>query len=157
MVDRIDQEVGRILDRVRAINAWDNTLTIFASDNGASAEQLIRGDGHDPASAPGSAASFLCLGPGWSTVSNTPFRRHKSWVHEGGPSTRFIVHWPAGIAARGELRREPGHFVDVVPTMLELAGVEPPTTWNDESRPSLAGRSLTPSFASDTGREHAPI
>ena len=62
------------------MNADDNTLVLFFSDNGASAEIMIRGDGHDPAAPQGSAATFLSLGPGWSNAANTPFRRHKIWV-----------------------------------------------------------------------------
>ncbi len=65
MVDRIDQEVGRIVDVLKAHDQLNNTLLMFLSDNGASAEIMVRGDGHDPQAAPGSAASFLCLGPGW--------------------------------------------------------------------------------------------
>ena len=150
MVDRIDQEVGRVLDQLRAMGAWENTLILFLSDNGASAEILIRGDGNDPAAPPGSAASFLCLGPGWSTVSNTPFRRHKIWVHEGGISTPLIAHWPNEIRGRGEFRRAIGHVVDIVPTILDAAGA------SDISRPPaappLAGRSLLPVFAKDERR-----
>ena len=122
MVDRMDREIGRVLDQLRAMGALDNTLILFLSDNGASAEIMVRDDGHDPSAPPGSAASHLCLGPGWSTVANTPFRRHKTWVHEGGISTPLIVHWPQGIAARGELRHDPGHVIDLVPTILEAAG-----------------------------------
>lgn len=149
MVDRIDREVGRVLAHLEASGHRDDTLILFASDNGASGEQLIRGDGHDPAAPPGSARTFLGLGPGWSTASNTPFRLHKSWVHEGGISTPLIVRWPVGIAARGELRHTPTHLIDVVPTLLELAGVAPPSAWGGESRPPLAGRSLVPAFAGD--------
>ena len=72
----------------------------------------------------GSADTYLCLGPGWSTTCNTPFRRHKTWVHEGGCATPFIAHWPKGIAARNELRRTPAHVVDLVPTVLDLAGID---------------------------------
>jgi len=150
MIDRMDREIGRVLEKLRAMNAWDDTLIFFASDNGASAEQIIRGDGHTPGAAPGSAQSYLGLGPGWSTVSNTPFRRHKSWNHEGGVSTPLIAHWPRGIAARGELRHVTGHFVDVVPTLCEVAGVLPPATWNGEQRPTLPGRSLVPFFSADS-------
>ena len=149
MVDRIDREVGRVLDRLRADGLMDSTLILFASDNGASAEQIIRGDGHAPGAAVGSSRSFLGLGPGWSTVSNTPFRRHKSWAHEGGIATPLIVHWPAGVAGRGELRHTPAHLVDVVPTLLDLAGLAPPAAWHGAPRPPLAGRSLVPSFARD--------
>src|SRR5262249_22093555 len=119
MVDRMDQEIGRVLDQVRAMQALDNTVVMFMSDNGASAEQIIRGDGPDPAAPVGSARTFLGVGPGWSTAANTPFRLHKSWVHEGGISTPFIISWPQGLKARGELRTNPTHIVDVTPTMLD--------------------------------------
>ena len=101
MVDRMDQEIGRIIAQLKAMNAFENTLIFFASDNGASAEIMVRDGGHDPAAPPGSAKSYLCLGPGFSSACNTPFRRHKTWVHEGGISTPLIVHWPAGISAQG--------------------------------------------------------
>lgn len=149
MIDRMDQEIGRVLNQIEAMGALDNTLVVFASDNGASAEQIIRGDGHDPAAAPGSAQSFLCLGPGWSTASNTPFRLHKSWVHEGGISTPLIVSWPRGIAARGELRRDVGHVIDLVPTMLDLTGAHPSADWQGQTPPPLPGQSLVPAFTQD--------
>ncbi len=146
MIHRMDRAIGRILDELRKLGALNNTIVFFLSDNGASAEMLLRGDGHDPLAEPGSAASFLCLGPGGSTVSNTPFRGHKIWTHEGGISTPLIVHWPAGIAARGELRREVGHVVDLVPTLLELAG-DRGGSWPAAGAPPPPGRSLVPAFA----------
>ncbi|MBI3851757.1 MAG: arylsulfatase [Verrucomicrobia bacterium] len=149
MVDRMDHEIGRVLDQIRAMKAFDNTIILFLSDNGASAEQIIRGDGHDPAAPVGSAKSFLGIGPGWSTAANTPLRLHKSWVHEGGISTPLIVHWSAGIAAHGELRMNPGHLVDLAPTLLELAGGRKPDTWNGQPIPPAPGRSLVPVFRKD--------
>jgi arylsulfatase len=149
MVDRMDREIGRYLAHLKALNAYDNTLIFFASDNGASAEIMVRHGGHDPSAEPGSAATYLCLGPGFSSASNTPFRRHKTWVHEGGISTPLIVHWPTGIAARGDLRHTPSHFIDIVPTVLELAGVEKPDVWNGEPIPPAPGRSLVPALAND--------
>ncbi|MBA3312732.1 MAG: arylsulfatase [Planctomycetota bacterium] len=149
MIDRLDQEVGRLLAQLKAMGAYENTLLFFASDNGASAEIMVRDGGHDPAAAPGSAATYLCLGPGFSSAANTPFRRHKTWVHEGGIGTPLIVHWPQGIAARNELRHTPAHVIDIVPTVLEVAGVEPPNAWNGEPLPTAPGRSLVPALASD--------
>jgi arylsulfatase A-like enzyme len=149
MVDRMDQEIGRVLAQLRAMNALDNTLICFLSDNGASAEIMVRDDGHDPHALPGSAATYLCLGPGWSTVCNTPFRRHKTWVHEGGIATPFVVHWPKGISARGELRRNPAHLIDLVPTFLELADAQRFETWDGQPVPPPPGKSLTPVFATD--------
>jgi arylsulfatase A-like enzyme len=149
MVDRMDREIGRVVDQIRAMNALDNTLILFLSDNGASAEIMVRDDGHDPALPPGSAGTHLCLGPGWSTVSNTPFRMHKTWVHEGGIATPLIAHWPSGIQARGELRKNAGHVIDLVPTIMEVAGGKPPETINDKPVPRPPGKSLAPAFASD--------
>jgi arylsulfatase A-like enzyme len=146
MVDRMDQEIGRVVEQIKAMNALEDTLILFLSDNGASAEMLVRGDGNDLAAAPGSAGSFLCLGPGGSTVCNTPFRRHKIWVHEGGISTPLIVHWPRGITDRGTLRRDPGHLIDLMPTLAELAGGTLSAT---RGAPALPGHSLVPDFAKD--------
>lgn len=149
MVDRMDQEIGRVLDQLRAMGALENTLVLFLSDNGASAEMMVRGDGHDPDAQCGTGATFLSLGPGWSTLANTPFRRHKTWVHEGGIATPLIVHWPKGIKARGELRRTPGHLIDLVPTLLEVAGENPLDTWGSQPVPRAPGQSLLSTFEAD--------
>jgi arylsulfatase len=149
MVDRMDREIGRVLDQIRTMKSMDNTIVLFLSDNGASAEMMVRGDGHDPEAAPGSAGTFLSLGPGWSSACNSPFRRHKTWVHEGGVSTPFIVCWPKGITAKGELRTTPGHVIDIVPTLLEAVGSKVPDKWDGQPVPPAPGRSLVPAFASD--------
>jgi len=151
MVDRMDREIGRVFQQLRDMGAWENTVVMFLSDNGASAEVMVRGDGHDRAAPLGSADSFLCLGPGWSTVSNTPFRRHKTWVFEGGISTPLIVHWPKGIPAKGEVRHNPGHVIDIVPTVLDLANVKKPSYPN---APEPPGKSLVPSFSADNSVSH---
>src|ERR1043166_3335735 len=78
MIHRLDLEIGRVLDQLKKMGAFEDTVIFFLSDNGGSADQLIRGDRHDPAAAPGSAKSFLCLGPDWGSAANTPFRMHKS-------------------------------------------------------------------------------
>lgn len=149
MIDRMDREIGRILAQLKAMGAYEETLIFFASDNGASAEIMVRNGGHDPQAAPGSAATYLCLGPGFSSACNTPHRRHKTWVHEGGISTPLIAHWPRGIAAKNELRHTPAHVIDIVPTVLQLAGIEKPKTWQGEPVPAAPGRSLVPAFAKD--------
>jgi len=149
MVSRMDQEIGRVLAQVKAMGQWENTMVMFVSDNGASAEQIIRGDGHDKAAPLGSAKSYLGLGPGWSTAANTPFRLHKSWNHEGGISSPCVVHWPAGIAAKGALRHNPAHFIDILPTLIDLAGAKVEPTYNGLTPPPFPGRSLRPAFAKD--------
>jgi arylsulfatase A-like enzyme len=149
MVDRMDQEIGRLLKQLRDMGALDNTVIMFLADNGASAEVMVRGDGYDATAAPGSADAFLCLGPGWSRAANTPFRRHKTWTHEGGISTPFIVHWPAGIAARGELRSAVGHVIDLAPTILKLAGGQWSRDYEGSPRPPAPGRDLLATFDAD--------
>jgi arylsulfatase len=143
MVTRVDTEIGKVLRQVQAMGAENDTVVMFVSDNGASSEQLIRGDGHDASAPPGSARSFLGLGPGWSSNSNAPFRLHKSWLHEGGIASPLIVRWPNGIKDRNALRHDPCHFVDIVPTLVDLAG----GTARSDGGPPLAGRSIAPAFA----------
>jgi arylsulfatase A-like enzyme len=147
MVEMMDREVGRIIGQLEAMHALDDTLILFLSDNGASAEILIRGKGHDPAAPLGSAGTFPCLGPGWSSCANTPFRRHKTWVHEGGIATPWIVHWPKGVVPEGGLRTQPVHAIDVVPTVLELAGVAPPREHAGTATPPMQGRSFAACLA----------
>jgi len=149
MIDRVDQEIGRVVQQLKTMGAYENTLIFFASDNGASAEIMVRGGGHDPDAPMGSAQSYLCLGPGFSSAANTPFRRHKTWVHEGGISTPLIAHWPDGIKAKGELRHSPSHVIDIFPTILELAGVEKPNSWEGTPIPKAPGKSLVSSFLED--------
>lgn len=157
MVDRMDQEIGRIVQQVKDMKAFDDTLILFLSDNGASAEIMIRGDGHDDSAPPGSADSYLCLGPGWSKAANTPFRRHKTWVHEGGASTPLIAHWPNVIQDRGGLRRRIGHVVDIAPTILELAGGTWPTDVGGREVPAPPGVSLSHAMSQDETYENRTL
>lgn len=141
MVDRMNREVGRVIAQVRRMGKLDDMLVFFLSDNGASAEIMVRGDGHDPQAELGTGATYLSIGPGWSSLSNTPFRRHKTWVHEGGIATPLVVHWPKGISAKGELRQTPGHVVDIVPTILDVTGVKPPAEVDGRPVPHAPGKS----------------
>jgi arylsulfatase len=143
MMEVMDREIGRVIAQLREMGVLDNTLIMYLSDNGSSAELMIRGDGHEKDAMLGSAASYLCLGPGWSTVSNTPFRRHKTWVHEGGISTPFIAHWPAGIKEKNVLRNDLCHVIDIVPTILDVAGIQPVMP---SGAPPFPGMSLTGAF-----------
>lgn len=160
MIDRMDIEIGRVLDQLKAMNKFDDTLILFLSDNGASAEIMVRGDGHDPKVPIGAADSFVCLGPGWSSAANTPFRRHKTWVHEGGIATSMIAHWPQGIKASSKWRARPSHVIDIVPTVLELAG----GTWPYQAAglpqldPAIRGESFLNSLTSEADQTRtAPL
>ena len=142
MVHRMDIEIGRIVAQLKRSDSINDTLILFLSDNGASAEIMVRDDGHDPEAVPGSADTHLCLGPGWSTVSNTPFRKHKTWVHEGGIATPLIVHWPNRFAQVGQFRGQPSHVIDIVPTILDIVESKPSELTKHPKQPKRPGRSL---------------
>jgi arylsulfatase len=95
-----------------------------------------------PKAMPGPGDTYVAYGRGWANVSNTPFREYKHWVHEGGISTPLIAHWPAGITAKGELRTQPGHLIDLMATCLAVSGAAYP-----KDAPPPEGKSLLPAFA----------
>jgi arylsulfatase len=154
MVDCMDQGVGRVLEAIDRLGARQNTLVLFCSDNGASAEFLDTWPdprrGHKPGSITGTAESHRCLEVGWSNAANTPFREHKIWVHEGGIATPLIAYWPKGITARGAFTDQVAHLIDFMPTCLELVGVEYPSTFNGYELARPEGQSLVPVFRGNT-------
>ena len=100
-----------------------------------------------PKVTPGAADTYLAYGRGWANVSNTPFREYKHWVHEGGISTPLIAHWPNGIMSKGELRKQPGHLIDIAATCVDLAGAGYPAKVGEISITPQEGKSLVPAFA----------
>lgn len=151
MIDEMDRSIGRIIAHLKQRpGRWENTLVLFLSDNGASAEIMVRGDGHDPQAAPGSGETYLCLGPGWSTVANTPFRRHKTWNHEGGIATPMIAHWPKGITSQAKPIETPRHVVDVVPTILDLAARSKQNAQSLPTEGGAEGAKQPPAFAGES-------
>lgn len=144
-IDRLDQNVGRLVEELEKLGELDNTLLFFLSDNGGCAEGGNLGAG--PASYLGTRKGyFLSYGRGWANASNTPFRKFKHWVHEGGIATPLIVHWPARIKAHGELRHQPGHVIDLMATCLEVAGAVYPAEFHGYRILPLEGKSLVPAF-----------
>ena len=91
----------------------------------------------------------------WANVSNTPFREYKHWVHEGGISTPLIVHWPARVRAKGELRHQPGHLIDIMATCVEVAGAKYPARYKGNEIKPLEGASLVPAFGDKPLRREA--
>ncbi len=156
MIDQMDVNIGRILNKLKAIGAEDNTLVIFLSDNGACAEGKMW-DGKDEKLRPGTKNSGAKLGIEWACAANTPYRKYKRSMFNGGQVTPFIARWPKGIKAKGEITFQKGNIVDLLPTFAELAGIKYPEgeTWKvpDEGslktewriRP-LSGKSLVPIF-----------
>lgn len=142
MVDRMDQNIGRLIAALQESGLADNTLVLFFSDNGGCAEEP---GGRDASQEPGIASTYTTVGPAWGWAQNTPFRRYKTWVNEGGIATPMIARWPGKIAP-GSTSAAVTHILDVMPTSLELAGLSPeapPAIEGKLARP-LEGRSLVP-------------
>ena len=164
-IDRMDQGIGRIIDALKASGQLDNTLILFLQDNGACAEPRGRtaGDAVPKGTRggvgvmPGGPDTFIAYGRNWANVSNTPFREYKHWVHEGGISTPLIANWPKGISRHGELERQPGHLIDLMPTFIELAGAAFPQQFNGKATRPLHGVSLLPAFRGGTLARQQPI
>lgn len=126
-VTHMDRDIGRLLAELNRLGVAQNTLVVFLSDNGGAAEDPHRGK---PGAKLGTRDSFWGYARPWATVSNTPWRYHKTSAYEGGTSTPFIAYWPDGIpsAAHGKFVREPAHLLDLLPTFLELADASYPST-----------------------------
>ena len=95
---------------------------------------------------PGPADTYIAYGRPWANASNTPFRLYKHWVHEGGIATPLIAHWPSQIKARGKLRHQPGHLIDIMATCVDIAGARYPFEYNGSKIIPMEGRSLVPAF-----------
>ncbi|MCE9545787.1 MAG: arylsulfatase [Planctomycetia bacterium] len=158
-VDRMDQQIGRVVSTLKELGRLDNTLILFLSDNGGCAEggtfgfgEIQTGDG-----APGSADTFASYGLAWANASNTPFRRYKHWVHEGGIATPLVAHWPAGIKQHGALTNQLGHLIDIMPTSLELAGAKYPAAHDGKQLIPLEGHSLAAVLQGAAAADRGPV
>ncbi len=148
MIDRLDQQIGRVIADLKAAGEWENTLIVFTSDNGAcfewdpfgfdivSSNQNILHTGK-MIDTMGSAGTFHSTGSGWANAANTPWRMYKHFNHEGGIASPGIIHWPAGLKAEpGSINHAPAHIIDLLPTAAALAEVDYTGTL------SLPGRNL---------------
>ena len=167
MVDRIDQNVGRLVTALEELGELDNTIIIFLSDNGASREgevtgttayyvHLLQGDDLDADYARldeiGGPRTTPHYPRGWAMASGTPFRLYKINTHQGGHSVPFCFSWPAGLAERGTIRNQYAHVTDLLPTLLEIIGVERPVERNGAPLAPIDGAS----FSATLTDPHAP-
>ncbi len=157
-----DHHIGRVIEFLRKIDALDNTLIMVVSDNGASAEGGVTGTTNEAQffnNCPEPVEESLRFideigGPkhfnhypwGWTNAGNTPFRRWKRETYRGGSSDPFIVQWPAGIKARGEVRTQYAHVIDMMPTVLDVLGIEPPTSIKGVTQSPIHGVSFAHTF-----------
>jgi len=138
-IDRLDQGIGRILQKVHEMGADENTLIMFLADNGGCAEIVDRGK---PGVPPGLPDSFMSYGIPWANASNTPFRLYKRWVHEGGIATPFIARWPSVVKQKNAVKHDVGHLIDIMATCVDVAGAKYPTA---PIQP-MEGKTLVPAF-----------
>ena len=147
MIDRIDVSVGALVSGLERRGVLDDTLILFLSDNGGNAEGGPPGvtGGEGPIGGP---RSHVKLGMNWATLANTPFARYKHFTHEGGISTPLIAHWPAGIPERrrNALEPQPAHVVDIMATVVDLAGASYPRERDGHAIEPMQGVSLRPAF-----------
>ncbi len=155
MIDRVDQELGRLLADVEAKGELDNTLVLFFSDNGACPYDR-RSIGMDRE--PYEPDTRWSDSTGWAWARNTPFRYYKQNQFEGGITTPAIAHWPAGLkTAPGSLIHSPAHLVDVLPTLADIAGAKVPEAWPERDLTPLAGVSLKPLLEGQALTARPPI
>ena len=142
MIDRVDQEVGRLVDSLRQSGELENTIIWFVSDNGACPYDRVS-TGID--SEPTSAGVTYSDSTGWAWVRNSPFRFYKQNQFEGGIATPAIVHWPAGLmSTAGEINRTPAHLIDILPTVSDIVAADIPQAWPDRDLRPISGISLRP-------------
>lgn len=186
-IDNMDENIGRVVDKLKEEGVYENTLILFVSDNGCSGEMGVfgthfAGGKYDYAEGEWRDGEFTrrgtqeeggwsrkdklggvgymksnyeqwkkfsgwatSQGQGWASYSNSPFRKFKKFAHEGGIASPLIVHWPKGFEARGEVSTQPYfHFVDIMPTLLEVAGAEYQENYGGKERLPLEGTSMLP-------------
>ena len=134
MIDRMDQNIGKLIQTLKKNGQYNNTMIVFLSDNGGCAENVSGRNFNDSTKKIGEKGSYVTYDYPWANVSNTPFKKYKRYMHEGGMITPFIIQWPNGIKPSQPYSNQIGHVIDLLPTALELAGV---------SAKELPGQSLS--------------
>lgn len=164
MVDLMDQGIGKVIQVLKKNGQLENTVILFLSDNGGSAEEIMPGGWFEknlPDKTPdgriihrfnlphilaGADTTYQSIGVPWANVSNSPFQKYKRYLHEGGIATPLVAHWPAGIDAKGELRSQPAHVMDIMATCLDVAGADYPEEYKNHAIIPMEGKSLVTTF-----------
>jgi len=157
-VESMDRGVGEVIDKLQQQGRLDNTLILFLSDNGGCAEGGPFGeDFWQNGADPGGRDGYHNYGLGWANASNTPFRKFKQYIHEGGISTPLIVHWPKVLKAKGEITHQTGYITDIMATLGEVGGASYPATYNGKDIKPTEGKSLLPIFKGQQRQPHETL
>jgi len=180
MIDHLDQNIAKIVSKLKEKNQLDNTLIFFLADNGGCAEGMAGRNandgnpntstrplntrdgrevklGNDPAVMPGPDDTYQSYGPEWAHASNTPFRLYKHFVHEGGISSPLIIHWPKAVKNKNTFTDQPGHLIDIMATCVDVAGAKYPAEYKGEKITPLEGQSLLPIVEGKKRQGHQAI
>jgi arylsulfatase len=173
MIEVMDTGIGRVMDALKTNNLDQNTLVIFISDNGACDERIqpgfydvpsrlrdgtrVRVGNDDKTVMAGPEDTWQSYGIAWANASNTPLTLYKHYCHEGGISTPFIAHWPAGIKNPGSVTNQLGHIIDIMATCVDVSGAKHPDTFKGRKIQPLEGRSLVPVFRGETRPQDFPL
>lgn len=164
-VNRMDQNIGRLTNELERHGILENTLVLFWSDNGCSAEPERNMFGYrfeenrvqnfrDWRRDSGRSSS---QGRAWANASNTPFRRYKRWTHEGGVATPLVAHWPAAVKGGREFVRQAAHVIDIMATCVDVADASYPESYHGHDIQPMEGRSLVPAFHGRQIEREAPL
>ena len=151
MIDRVDQNLGRLFAKVKELGKSENTLILFLTDNGACPEQ----PNTTPRIPPGPVESYRTVSVGWANASNTPYRRFKSTDYEGGTRTPFIAHWPSVI--KPGMTDQVGHIIDISATFRDITGAKYPKEINGKKTKLPIGKSLLPIFEGKKREPHKEL
>ncbi len=172
MVENMDYHVGRLVDYLKSIGEYENTIFLVFGDNGAEGTDLFEMVAGTPGSlnnlwaamkwsntdpkAWGEPGSFIGYGPMWAQVSMTPFSQYKGWLAEGGIRNALIVSGPVVGRPQGSIHDPVMHIADIMPTLLEAAGADYPKTHQGRTLPTLSGKSWLPMLSGDTDLVRTP-
>ncbi len=154
MIDRLDQNIGRLITKLEEMEVAENTLILFLSDNGASAEVVSHVEGTGEI---GTLTRWTSLGGDWANVSNVPYRYFKNYSQEGGIKTPLIAYWPEGIKDKNSISHTPFHMIDLMSTFVELTGVEYPVEFNNQKIFPSDGMSFLPVLKGGDAERVSPL
>lgn len=165
-----DAQVGRIVDYLEESGQMENTIIIYAADNGSSGEGSPNGsvnegkffngvedkieDNLDMIDKLGGPDTYGHYPTGWAAAFSTPYRMFKRYTYQGGVCDPLVIHWPKGIKAKGEVRDQYHHATDIVPTLLECAGIKMPDVVAGVKQTPLAGVSMKYTFDNQSAKTH---
>ena len=160
MIDRMDQNIGKLVEHLKKNDQYDNTLILFLTDNGGCAEGGTLGGKTDPFDLEKWEATYGAgpsYGGNWANASNTPFQKFKHYTHEGGISTPLVAHWPKGIKKGGSMVGDAAYLPDLMPTFISLAKAKYPSNYRGNKIPPLSGVSLETIFEGKSLKRKDPL